>query len=107
MRLPEAYRGLPRPSSASEPSYPPDGVAYRAYLKAQYPIGVRSNLYTAIIVSSISLRPSSEIQWFSDCIGYEMVHSLSIVPWLAFKGGDPAAGSPTATLLRLLPPHRA
>ena len=52
VRLPEAYRGLPRPSSASEPSYPPDGVAYRAYLKAQYPIDVRSNLYTAIIVSS-------------------------------------------------------
>ena len=23
-----------------------------------------------------------------------------------FLGGDPAAGSPTATLLRLLPPHR-
>ena len=52
MHLPEAYRGLLRPSSASEPSYPPDGVACRAYLKAQRPICVRVNLYTAIIMST-------------------------------------------------------
>src|SRR3972149_3380578 len=25
--------------------------------------------------------------------------------WLFYLGGDPAAGSPTATLLRLFPPH--
>ena len=27
MRLPQAYRSLARPSSAPEPSHPPDGVA--------------------------------------------------------------------------------
>ena len=43
MHLPEAYRGLLRPSSASEPSYPPDGVACRAYLRAQHPICVRGH----------------------------------------------------------------
>ena len=26
MRLPEAYRSLPRPSSSLKPSHPPDGV---------------------------------------------------------------------------------
>ena len=31
----------------------------------------------------------------------------SILTSLFFLGGDPAAGSPTATLLRLFPPHRA
>jgi hypothetical protein len=51
MRLPGAYRGLPRPSSASEPSYPPNGVACRAYSRTQYPASVWLNrLYTAIIV---------------------------------------------------------
>jgi hypothetical protein len=31
MRLPVAYRSLPRPSSALKPSHPPDGVTCRAY----------------------------------------------------------------------------
>ena len=33
MRLPGAYRGLPRPSSALKPSHPPDGVACRALIR--------------------------------------------------------------------------
>ena len=37
MHLLGAYRGLPRPSSASEPSYPPDGVVYRVYWKSPVP----------------------------------------------------------------------
>ena len=41
MHLPGAYRGLLRPSSASEPSYSPDGVSYRFYSRAQRPISVR------------------------------------------------------------------
>ena len=31
VQLPEAFRCLPRPSSALKPSHPPDGVACRAY----------------------------------------------------------------------------
>jgi len=31
MRLPRAYRSLPRPSSAPKPSHPPGGVACRVY----------------------------------------------------------------------------
>jgi hypothetical protein len=32
VRLPEAFRSLPRPSSALKPDRPPNGVACRAYL---------------------------------------------------------------------------
>jgi len=48
-------------------------VAYRAYLKAQFPIGVRSNLYTTIIVSLIShfvLHPGVQLQY---CILYNVL----------------------------------
>ena len=33
MRLPGAYRSLPRPSSAPEPSYPPGGLVCRVSVK--------------------------------------------------------------------------
>jgi hypothetical protein len=60
MHLPEDYRGLLRPSSASEPSYPPDGVACRAYLKAQLPNCVRVTLLRGDHYEPDgSLRPSS------------------------------------------------
>ena len=81
MRLPEAYRGLPRPSSASEPSYPPDGVACRAYLKAQYPNCVRVKpLHGDHRELLCSLRPSSKNFRFLDCI-LILAHSSSIAPW--------------------------
>lgn len=34
MRLPGAFRRLPRPSSTSEPSHPPESLACRAPLRA-------------------------------------------------------------------------
>ena len=40
--------------------------------------------------------------------GYEyLTNAEALVQIILWKGGDPAAGSPTATLLRLSPDHRA
>ncbi len=36
MRLPGAFRCLPRPSSAPEPSHPPNGVTCRVYSETQH-----------------------------------------------------------------------
>ncbi len=49
MRLPGAYRSLPRPSSSSQPSHPPDGVLV-TILKHTQPC-------MAIIVVLISIKP--------------------------------------------------
>ena len=41
------------------------------------------------------------------CWGFDVnVASLLLQKAIAFLGGDPAAGSPTATLLRLFPPYK-
>ena len=40
VRLPRAYRSLPRPSSAPKPSHPPGGVACRVYSRP-HPISVQ------------------------------------------------------------------
>ena len=39
------------------------------------------------------------------CVIKQLVMGVSTEPDFLFKGGDPAAGSPTATLLRLHPSH--
>ena len=48
----------------------------------------------------------------SNQLSYRPMRSLpnkivcASVSWILFKGGDPTAGSPTVTLLRLHPSHR-
>ena len=54
--------------------------------------GVRSN--------QLSYRPADRSLNQADCVGAP----VRLDP-VSFKGGDPAAGSPTATLLRLHPSH--
>ena len=54
--------------------------------------GVRSN--------QLSYRPASPLNIKHDCEDAPEDMNLSI-----FKGGDPAPGSPRATLLRLHPSH--
>ena len=58
--------------------------------------GVRSN--------HLSYRPD-----FSFCFSKSLwlIESKERVGNFSYKGGDPAAGSPTATLLRLHPNHRS
>ena len=51
--------------------------------------------------NQLSYQPSSTFN-IDDIHGQR----LKILPFILFKGGDPAAGSPTATLLRLHPSHR-
>ena len=106
MRLPGAYRSLPRPSTALKPSHPPSGVACRVYSEAQRLLDVAC-LCAAIIVDErdiyYALHPQPTL--VGSCINRRGLGSTS--PPTDFLGGDPAAGSPTATLLRLLPPRGA
>jgi|GEM_PF-4120209 len=108
MRLPGAYRRLPRPSSALKPSYPLDGVAAESptlaltstcvSLAYQTIHGVQREPHQRL-TPAISSKPSrprtSPIEEGILCTSLKFTY-----------GGDPAAGSPTATLLRLLPPRR-
>jgi hypothetical protein len=64
--------------------------------------GVRSNhlSYRPSRVGESAGNPGNSLDWQVTCVG------CSRGAWKAFsKGGDPAAGSPTATLLRLHPSH--
>ena len=68
MRLPEAYRSLARPSSASEPSYPPVGIVairygrYEPELTASSPVSVwiarTYGVITLAVVCSEAFNPS-------------------------------------------------
>jgi hypothetical protein len=134
MLLPEAYRSLPRPSSSSKPSHPPNSVS----ASDDYVIDERiRNLCTTIIasVNSFHETPASSFNphfhadlhiriglcsnffsqktnaprkffWKAKELRYLPNNEKEIVRNFCL-GGDPAAGSPTATLLRLLPRCRA
>ena len=80
MQLPEAFRRLPRPSSALKPSHPPDGVACRAYsvtLQCLFSIG-NTRIYvfglcSVIIASRQKLTPP-----FDPNRGQELHHFVEI-----------------------------
>ena len=77
----------------SQLSYGPELVGLAGVEPATSPLsGVRSNL--------LSYRPSSFFSWLDNLCE----RSRRIFDRL-FKGGDPAPGSPRATLLRLHPSH--
>ena len=79
-------------------------VSYYADIVVCFPV----ILYTTVIANSRPLRPSSLI-FMRNCIIIAQSHEHALYQSFtqshpaSFKGGDPAAGSPTATLLRLLP----
>ncbi len=109
MRLPGAYRSLPRPSSPPEPSHPPGGVfapsrmqhgsGLHAYARCPSRDGERPP-------HPIPLHPSSA-SFLADCICSAVRAARDPISGgsQALVGGDPAAPSGTATLLRLLPPR--
>src|SRR3954468_4200454 len=128
VRLPEAFRSLSRPSSpvrakastvrpcsldricvtrriAAARGYP----AHRSFLDLRWCSRLLSTLLTTQlpnthVFKSIRLGESAR-PVRSTC---ELVLSVSEDTYSRLqKGGDPAAGSPTATLLRLRPSHRA
>ena len=113
MRLPGAYRSLPRPSSALKPSHPSHSVVTSKYNYCSH--SWSRSLYMASssfpdVQSSGRLSPSP----LTSLLG---VAHFDFEFWVEWKiprtipffvlGGDPAAGSPTATLLRLNPPYEA
>ena len=107
LRLPGAYRRLPRPSSAPEPSHPPGGLvpSTSAVLVCTHPTR-HSFAQTTARPFGLGHPPGNT------CSRDSSVKRLARGEWRAVrgtggKGGDPAAGSPTATLLRLLPPWGA
>src|SRR5712692_8839126 len=121
MRLPGAFLRLPRPSSTSEPSHPPGSLACRAPLRALakfVPMGEilcmavnAVRVYRGAAVPFVWKHESPRLHLINGATVKALeelfVYTHSQNPWrLIFKGGDPAAGSPTATLLRLLPPCR-
>jgi hypothetical protein len=60
MQLPEAFRRLPRPSSALKPGHPPDSVACRAYsVTLQCLFSVRKRKFLACVRLSLRADKSS------------------------------------------------
>jgi hypothetical protein len=148
MHLPWAYRSLARPSSALEPSHPPEGIITRVHLTLSSERLIYACVYTIslwshwgcdhFILPRQHYLPGALIWtcWDSNprpspCKGDDLPTDLQArsgpvlsglfkpigsgsfsisdrLWWLALcqpcLGGDPAADSPTATLLRLNPP---
>ena len=127
VRLPRDYRGLPRPSSpvrakasTVRPYFAwPDFL--RPHSKARLFSSQRTDAHVGNTLGAyLSYYPSPYPCFQSNQVLRSALHSASDprrsasrsfrVPrdlTRSSKGGDPAAGSPTATLLRLRPSHRA
>ena len=58
LRLPEAYRSLPRPSSAPEPSYPPDSLSCQVFGETIFQL---TQIYTASLqtLRLLALHPQN------------------------------------------------
>ena len=113
MHLPGAYRSLPRPSSALKPSHPSHSVVTSKYITVPT-AGVGAYTWPHYRTQMSNLRDDLALhpRHFS-----RELHILILsfgssgniprtIPFFVL-GGDPAAGSPTATLLRLNPPYEA
>ena len=108
MRLPGAYRSLPRPSSAPKPSHPTGSVVYQQI----FPVPrLESEVYTRLHRELIPAPGNLSLALHSTIVSGRELHWIVVdranLHDILFLGGDPAAGSPTATLLRLNPPYKA
>src|SRR6266513_493514 len=107
LQLPQAYRSLPRPSS------PPCAKAstVRPYALDLTTLSVSVGAVTTTNTTRQLSKNEKKRRWPSVESAGEKFRGLSIPRLTARaysalqKGGDPAAGSPTATLLRLRPSH--
>ena len=63
---------------------------------------------SSVCSNQLSYQPQFKCSIASDCSIYERIYRRRSrgITSSSLKGGDPAAGSPTATLLRLHPSHR-
>jgi hypothetical protein len=113
MRLPGAYRSLPRPSSALKPSHPSHSVVTsKNFAIPTAGVGAYTWPHHRLQMSNLKrLCPSPPTfplgvaRFFDiDILGRAL---LFLAQSVFVLGGDPAAGSPTATLLRLNPPYEA
>ena len=110
MRLPGAYRSLPRPSSALKPSHPPHSVVTSKVITVPTAgVGAYTWLHHLPQVSSLGRLCPSPPTFPLGAARFKFVWVEHDIPrtFCFFLGGDPAAGSPTATLLRLNPPCEA
>src|SRR5215207_1934914 len=128
VRLPEAFRSLSRPSSpvrAKASTVRPCSLDRISSHAASLPRGFNPAHRSFLDIRRCSrllldalLNPTSQYPCFQSIRLGECLTSALDLRACAFdrlaaaysrlqKGGDPAAGSPTATLLRLRPSHRA
>ncbi len=126
VRLPEAFRSLSRPSSpvrakaSTVRPFPLDRICFRAHTPQGYPQSpwtTHSGPPPKVLFLSLcySLFPSPGLSINSSFGGGANTMCARLASAFlprrtysaSLKGGDPAAGSPTATLLRLRPSHRA
>src|SRR5215213_9090361 len=130
VRLPEAFRSLSRPSSpvrAKASTVRPCSLdrifshadrstwiypAHR-FLPSDTFAGARVNSSSTLCLTNFPIPRFSNATRLGECLLRTLDVELGFRPSrrTAYsrlqKGGDPAAGSPTATLLRLRPSHRA
>ena len=111
MRLPGAYRSLPRPSSALKPSHPSHSVVTSKYTVPTAGVGAYTwHHHRNTGVQPVPVKPFTPNISFGSCTLLILIVGRARIPrYFPFfvLGGDPAAGSPTATLLRLNPPYEA
>jgi hypothetical protein len=96
------------------PGRPPEGAASR-FNEPRYEGARGKNQILGVCALPLNVRRSTcerfrcqELRRSVPSIGYGCPRAASIALTRRLqKGGDPAAGSPTATLLRLRPSHRA
>ena len=106
VRLPRAYRSLPRPSSPSRA---------KASTVRLFALDLKSSSYFCLGVIPQTPRHHASVvkepNWMrvgtraGDTRGLSAAGLAARAYSTLQKGGDPAAGSPTATLLRLRPSH--
>src|SRR5690606_38492899 len=116
VQLPQAYRSLPRPSSPLDAKASTvcliafDLTSFGSLLRCDsFPRTLPGQGATSAHHSTFGCQRAAKV-WEGSRSSAGDTRSLSrrhqVAPYSAFqKGGDPAAGSPTATLLRLRPSH--
>lgn len=78
MHLPRAYRSLARPSSALEPSHPPDSITPVTPNQVQLAFNIQHLYMTSCTCASAqAIRPSPKI-YFPGALENEMVEVLSV-----------------------------
>src|SRR6266852_853241 len=106
LQLPQAYRSLPRPSSP--PCAKASTVRSYALDLSVSVCFLNTTTHHSSVVKELPTEKNCDRAWKVRANIWDLSRAdREVGAYSAFqKGGDPAAGSPTATLLRLRPSHR-